>query len=94
VWSEVLSKILTIDNLQKLHVIVVDWCVICKKNGEFVDDLLLRCEVACAIWNAFFKRFELYWVMLRQVVDMFACWWISSSTRSVVVWKRVHLCLL
>jgi hypothetical protein len=25
-------KILTIDNLRKRHVIVVDWCVMCKKN--------------------------------------------------------------
>jgi hypothetical protein len=54
-WSAALGKILTMDNLWKRHVIVVDWCCMCKKNGEFVDHLLLHCEVACAIWNVFFS---------------------------------------
>jgi hypothetical protein len=48
-WSEALGKILTMDNLQKQHVIVVDRCCMCKKNRESVDHLLLHCEVASAI---------------------------------------------
>jgi len=36
VGSAALGKMLIIDNLQKLHVIVVNWCVMCKKNGESV----------------------------------------------------------
>jgi hypothetical protein len=32
---------------------------ICKRNGEFVDHLLLHCEVACAPWNAIFSLFEM-----------------------------------
>jgi hypothetical protein len=39
-------KILTMDNLRKRHVIVVDRCCMCKRNGESVDHLLLHCEVA------------------------------------------------
>jgi hypothetical protein len=54
VWSAALRKILTINNLRKRFVIVVDWCVMGKRNGESVD-LLLHCEVACAIWNVFFN---------------------------------------
>jgi hypothetical protein len=45
-----------------------------KKNGEYVDHLLLHCEVACVLWNAIFSRFSLSWVMPRRVVDLFACW--------------------
>jgi hypothetical protein len=67
---------------------------VCKKNGESVDHLLLHCEVACVIWNFFFKCFGLYWVMPRRVVDLFAYWWTAGSTWSVVVWKMVPLCLL
>jgi len=31
--------------------------------------------------------------MPRRVVDLYACWWTVGSTRSVVAWKMVSLCL-
>jgi hypothetical protein len=74
VWLVALGNIFTVDNLRKHHVIVVDWCYMCKRNGESVDHLLFHCEVACTILNVFFNRFGLSWVMPRQVVDLFACW--------------------
>jgi hypothetical protein len=42
----------------------------------------------------FSSSFGLSWVMPRQVVDLFACWWIGGSTPSVAVWKIVHSYLL
>jgi hypothetical protein len=39
----------------------------CKMNGESVDHLL-HCEVVCALWNIFFSRFGLSWVIPRRVV--------------------------
>jgi hypothetical protein len=82
------------NNLWKQHIIVIGWCSMCKRNGESVDHLLLHCEVACAIWNVFFKRFGLSWFMPRQVVDLFACWWTTSNTQSAVDWKMMPLGLL
>jgi hypothetical protein len=40
----------------------------CKRSGEFVDHLLLHCEVACSILNVFFTRFGLSWALPRRVV--------------------------
>jgi hypothetical protein len=40
-----------------------------------VDHLLLHCEVASALWSAFFGHFGLLWVMPRRVVELLACWW-------------------
>jgi hypothetical protein len=48
-WTAALGKILTMDNLRKRHVIVIDWCCMCKRHGESVDHLLLHCEVASAL---------------------------------------------
>jgi hypothetical protein len=62
-------------------------------KGEFVDHLLLHCEVAYAFWNVFSSRFGLSWVMPKQVVDLYT-WWIVGNTRSVAVWKMVSSCLL
>jgi hypothetical protein len=89
-----LGKILTLDNLRKRQVIVIDRCCMCKKNEESVDHLLLlHCEVACVLWNALFSRFNLSWVMPRRVVDLFACWWTGGCSRSAVVWNMVLCCL-
>jgi hypothetical protein len=53
---------------------MVDRCYMCKKNGDFVDHLLLYCEVACALWNVFFSHCGLSWVMPGSAADLFACW--------------------
>jgi hypothetical protein len=60
-------------------------CSICEKNGEYVDHRLLHCEVACALWHAFFNRFVLSWVMPSRVADLFACWLIGERSRSAFV---------
>jgi hypothetical protein len=66
----------------------------CKRNEQSVDHLFLHCEVTCTLWNAFFSRFQLSWVMPSSVADLFAAWWIGGKTRSAVVWKIVPSCLL
>jgi precorrin-4 methylase len=48
-WSATLGKILTMDNLRKRYVIVVNMRCMCEKNGESVDHLLFHCVVACAL---------------------------------------------
>jgi hypothetical protein len=73
-WLAALGKILTMNNLRKRHVILVDRCCMCKCNGESVNHLLLHCDVAYALWSALFTRFGLSWVIPRRVSDLFACW--------------------
>jgi hypothetical protein len=85
VWSAALGKILTIDNLRKQHVIVMNRCCMCKRSEETVDHLLLHCEVAFALWSAFFGRFGLSWVMPRRVFDLLACWWSLGRRGSAAV---------
>jgi hypothetical protein len=89
VWSVTLDKILTMDNLRKKHVILLDRCCMCRRNGESVDHLLLYCDVAYALWSAIFTRFGLFWVMPKRILDLFACWWTSGRSRSAVIWKMV-----
>lgn len=46
----------------------------CKKSGESVDHLLLHCEIATTLWNDFFTRVGLTWVMPIRVIDLLASW--------------------
>jgi hypothetical protein len=50
VWTAVHEKILTLDNLRKRGVLVVQWCCMCKRGGKFIDHLLLHCEVVRELW--------------------------------------------
>jgi hypothetical protein len=56
-WTSALGKILTLDNLRKMNVIVVDWCCMCKRSWEFIGHLL-HCEVARELWSRFFVYFS------------------------------------
>jgi hypothetical protein len=71
--SMALDKILTLNNLRKRHVIVIDRCHLCKKSSESVDHLL-HCDVGSTLWSSLFSHFRLSWVMPRRVIDLLACW--------------------
>jgi hypothetical protein len=66
----------------------------CKRYGKSVDHLLLYCDMAYAIWIAFFSRGGLSWVMPRRVVDLYACWWTFGRPQSSVAWNMVHTCFI
>ena len=74
VWTIVLGKILTIDNLQKLKIWILDWCFMCKRNVESVDHHLNHCSIAFDLWYMVFTLFGIHWVMLKMVVELLACW--------------------
>jgi hypothetical protein len=44
----------------------------CMRNLEFMNHLLLRCEIAKALWDVIFDHIGLVWIMTRQVVDLYA----------------------
>jgi hypothetical protein len=94
VWTAIHSKILTLDNLGRRGLVVVNRCWLCETEGESVDHLLLHCAAARDLWNAFFARFGLCWVMPRSVKELLASWWTAGCMRSTVVWKMVPHCIL
>jgi hypothetical protein len=85
VWSAALGKILTLDNLRKKNMVLVNRYEMCKKEEESIDHLLLHCESAQFLWNTFFSCFGLAWLMPRGVVDLLHCWWSGGHPRSAVV---------
>lgn len=79
----------------KLGVIILDWCCMWKKSGEIVDHLVLRCEIASALWAEVLSRVYLAWVMPASMVELLACWSHLGSIKQITtVWKMVPICIL
>jgi hypothetical protein len=70
VWSATLGKILMLDNLRKKNKVLINRCGMCKIDEESINHLLLHCECAQFLWNAFFSCFGLTWAMPREVVNL------------------------
>ena len=58
-----LGMILTLGNLMKRGLPLVNWCCIHQRNRETVDHLLLHFDVAYALWGDVLKMFGMHWVM-------------------------------
>ena len=73
VWSAALRKCLTIDNLRKRKVWILDWCYMCKSKGESVDHLFLHCPVAMDLWSMVLGLFGVSWVMPHTILGLLGC---------------------
>ena len=73
VWISALGNILTIDNLRKQKILILDWCCMCKRNEVSVDHLLIHCPIAFDLWSMVFTLFGIHWVILKIVVELLAC---------------------
>jgi hypothetical protein len=71
-WAASLGKILTLDNLCKRHIIIIDWWCMCKKTGKpMITSFFI--VILDDSWNLVFKMFGIGWVMPRPVVELMAC---------------------
>jgi hypothetical protein len=83
------------DNLRKRNVVVIEWCCMCKKNGESIDHLLLHCEVARDLWSYILVLFGVEWVMQRTVLELLTSWGaLVGYGRDKEAWRLAPLCLL
>ena len=88
IWTASLGKILTMDNLQRRQIILVNWCCMCKNNGESVNHLLLHCPMPWELCAMVCSLFGVHWVMLARVLDLLSCWQGSLGRhQNGVIWK-------
>jgi hypothetical protein len=79
------NLVLTMENLRKWRVIVVYWCCMCREVERLwiIFFSIVKLLVLCGVLSSF-------WVMLRRVVDLFACWrGLRGSPQCAVVWKMI-----
>ena len=74
-WDAAIGKILTTNNLHKRGFVIVDWCCLCKSDGESVSHLLLHCPTVSEMWASLFCIVGLAWLCQVQLK---LCWSLGS----------------
>ena len=72
------------------HIIVIDWCCMCKKSGE-TPNYLIHCDAARELSNmVFFQMFGVEWVIMPRRWLIFWCVGIGGSARmtSLLFWMQ------
>jgi len=73
VWTAAWGKVLTMDYLRKRCFTIMDWCCLCRCNGEKVDHLLLHCGEVSQLWSFALRSFGVSWFLPVRVIDLLAC---------------------
>ena len=84
-WTVARGGFLTIDNLVKKNLPLVNWCCLCRCEEETVDHLLIHCKYAHTLWSEVLRLFGVQWVMPKNVASLLSAWWnwLGSRTSNV-----------
>lgn len=74
VWTAILGRILTLDNLIRRGHILVNWCCLCCGEAESVAHLLVHCPVTHRLWMLVVATFGLAWVQPVSVMEVLQSW--------------------
>lgn len=50
------------------------WCSLCHKDAESIHHIFLHCAFSSNVWNHFTSRMGYYWVMPKNLKQMFSSW--------------------
>ena len=50
-WEASWGKVLTLDQLKRKGYALASWCVLCEKDEETVDHILVHCSKARMLWD-------------------------------------------
>ena len=73
-----------------------NWCIICRRNREMIDDLFLHCQITLGLWHRIFSQVGMLWLHLDNIHDMMVISLkrFKNSTRGKTLWKITCLTLL
>ncbi|KAK9286213.1 hypothetical protein L1049_014598 [Liquidambar formosana] len=95
-WSTAHKRTNTNDWVQRKRPFVClspQWCVLCKKEGEFVDHLFLHCDISIALWQRLFNLANLSWVRPSYSLLEVEFRGFGRSKRAKVLWSSVVLAI-
>eukprot|EP00268_Persea_americana_P012878 TRINITY_DN15545_c0_g1_i6.p1 TRINITY_DN15545_c0_g1~~TRINITY_DN15545_c0_g1_i6.p1 ORF type:complete len:174 (-),score=24.45 TRINITY_DN15545_c0_g1_i6:44-565(-) len=91
-WSALLGGILTMDNLQRRRMVVVNACPMCLVDEESIDHLLLNCRVPQCPWKAILGWFHYCSPLPHSLTALFKSWRLGvGPKRGRIMWRLSFL---
>ena len=91
-WLALRASILTMDNLSRCRVILINDCPLCLSAKESVDHLLLNCKFAQHLWTSTLGCFGCSWVPSQSILELFEAWKFQfQSKRGKILWRSSFL---
>lgn len=89
-WLCLQNKILTMDNLMKQGVQLVNMCVLCKEEAETLDHRCIHCPYSNGIWNEIWYRLGLVQVSSKTLRDQWITWDSPFKSKTLAsIWKMI-----
>lgn len=86
-WLALRGAILTMDNLRRRKMIVVNACPMCLGPEELGDHLLLNCKAAQRVWKSILSWFGVCYALPTSLLDHLKAWNIAKSfRRGIIMW--------
>ena len=73
-WETSWGKVLTIDQLKRRGLTLVNRCVMCEEDEETIDHLLIHCKCAKMLWDLFLSDVGISWVFPHSVLHTLLAW--------------------
>ena len=85
---------LTLDQLKRRGITLVNRCFLCKEEEETIDHLLVHCSRAKMLWNLFLAIMDYNWVFPLTVRQTLFAWQGANvGKKRKRVWMAAPLCL-
>ncbi|XP_074266185.1 uncharacterized protein LOC141588652 [Silene latifolia] len=98
------QRLATVDQLQRRHIMLVNRCVLCKKQCETHQHLFFKCRFSASVWQGILAwmnvtdrtmnlKKELHWIVARRHSRHWKAKWFVSCLSAVVysLWEERNL---
>ena len=93
-WEATWGKVLTIDQLKRRGMTLVNRCFMCEEDEENIDHLLIHCKSAKMLWNLFLSIYGISWVFPKSVLHTLLAWQGADvGKKRKRIWLAAPLCL-
>ena len=93
-WEATWGKVLTLDQLKRRGMILVNRCFMCGEDEENIDHLLIHCKRAKLLWNLFLSIFGTSWVFPQTVIHTLLAWQGAAvGKKRKRIWLAAPLCI-
>ena len=94
VWEASWGKVLTLDQLKRREIPLVNMYFLCEENEETIDCLLIHCSRAKMLWDLFLTITDSNWMFPLPVRQLLLAWQSASvDKKRKRVWLAGPLCI-